>query len=240
MGSNFKKIFAESKLDASPSVVKSALPARWYDPAGARLTLLNSITIARQRRETLLRFNRLKTTHGAAKAAGLVGASLPTLWRWRKQFAAHGLSGLRPKQAHGGKRSPFAKLKLRAAAVCELERLVALTGSRAAAWWQFARTPNCPPAVARYVKRNGKAPAQFTAIGKVWPVTAQCYISADGRRIWVKIQRRAVFATLAALPPNFALDGSTYPHSPHSGLKLKMRPKRHCSALHKSGKASPN
>jgi transposase len=183
MGSIRQHNFAESRLDASP-FVPSALPARQRDPSGARVSLSPG-DIAMQRQATLQTFEKLAARRGVSKAAKMVGSSVPTLWRWQKAFAARGLRGLYPKTRSGGRQSAFAGLRLPFKAIREIERLAAATGSLAAAWRQFAGSPLCPSNVARYVQKHGKAPARLASVGWVRPVFPQCWVSADGRRLFV-------------------------------------------------------
>ena len=165
----------------------------------------NTATVAQRRHETLRRFNRLRKHHSAAKAARIVGSSAPTLWRWQKKFAARGLAGLRPKNFKAGRRSPFAGMRLSARAQSELERLTVECSPRAA-WLHFAKhSVACPPTVARYVQRTGRAPAQFSGVGRVQPVQARVFVSADGRRIFVKLPARGTLQAQLAVPPKFKL-----------------------------------
>ncbi len=202
MGANQKTDFAESKLDASP-LTKSALVARWSAPTGARLSF-SPAAIARQRLATLQSFDRLKD-RGAAKAAAMVGASIPTLWRWRKQFVARGLTGLKPKPAKGGRRSPFENVRLSAPAAREVEKLIVQTGSAAAGWMQFASSPLCPPLVARHIIQTGKAPARFADVGRVQPVAGRCFVSVDARRLLIRLPCQGTFLAAQALPVNLKL-----------------------------------
>lgn len=142
--------------------------------------------IAIIRLATLRRFAAIQKKHGAAKAADIVGASLPTLWRWRVRLKARGLAGLKPKPASGGRRSPFQRLRLPADSAREIERLAVEHGSRSAALRQFAGSPLCPPVLARYIARTGHMPARFDNFGRVTRSPAMFYASLDGRRCFIK------------------------------------------------------
>jgi hypothetical protein len=161
--------------------------------------------IASQRLATIQRFVRLQKRHSVAESAALVGASVTTLWRWQKKFAARGLSGLKPKPANGGRRSLYSKVRFLVAAVREIERLIVATGNRRAAWQQFAGSPLCPPSVARHIVQTGTVPARFTGLGRVNQVQAIVYQSADGRRLLVRLPCRGVITTALAVPAGFKL-----------------------------------
>lgn len=205
MGSKDKSNFAahQAGTDASPCK-NAALAVRWYDPTGAR-PLFSPQAIARQRHATLQSFKRLKVRRGVVKAAAMVGASVPTLWRWQKQFAARGLAGLQPKPASGGRKSPFSKVRFPSAAAREIERLIISTGNLPAAWQQFAGNPLCPPLVARHIIQTGKVPPRFADIGRVNPVKASCYISADGRRLLIRLPSQGTITASLVVPENFKL-----------------------------------
>lgn len=186
----------------------AARPAqRKRSPVALRsFSLERAKVIGRQRSETLLRFARLKKRHRAVKAASIVGASIPTLWRWQKQFEARGAAGLLPKNFNSGKRSPFKPLRLTAKDVRELELLTVEKNSSRAAWLRFANSsPACPPLAARYVQRTGKAPAQLAGVGRVSLVQARCYASADGCRLFVKLPCKGTLTARLSIPPGFKL-----------------------------------
>jgi hypothetical protein len=162
--------------------------------------------VGNRRRETLRRFGRLKKHHSAAKAAAIVGASVPTLWRWQKKLTARGIAGLQPKQFKSGRRSPFSKIRLTAKAVRDLESRIVEKNSPRAGWIAFANlSPACPPLVARQVLRFGRAPARFAAVGRVSPVQARGYVSADGRRLFIKLPCKGVLTAQLAVPPKLKL-----------------------------------
>jgi transposase-like protein len=142
---------------------------------------------ARQRHETLRRVILLQKKHSLADAAGIVGVSIPTLWRWRKKFTARGLAGLEPKPGGGGRRSPFQKIRLPVVALRELERLIVARGSAAAGWRQFGSRPLCPPLVARHVAKTGRAPYRLANLVQVNQVPAVVYASLDGKRLYVRL-----------------------------------------------------
>ena len=175
----------EFAVKQSASLVPRKVAVHRNAPSDARL-LISLSAIARQRLATLQRFLNLQGTHSAAKAAGLVGSSVVTLWRWRNAYAAHGLGGLKPKAASGGKPSEFSKVRLPGAASREIERLTGTTGNARAAWRQFAASQLCPPLVARYVIQHGKAPGRLSGVGRVMQLKADCYLSADGRRLLIR------------------------------------------------------
>ena len=202
MGSRKINFAAQAGTDASPCP-SAALVVHRYDPTDARLPISGK-AVAQQRAATLQKFAQLKACHGAAEAAALVGASLPTLWRWQVKFAARGLAGLQPKPASGGKPSPFAKVHFPVAAQREIEKLIVSTGNAQAAWQQFATSPLCPPLVARHIIQTGKVPARFASMGKVSQVQAACFISADGRRLLVAVPQGVLVSALA-LPTGFKL-----------------------------------
>ena len=165
--------------------------------------------IARQRHATLQTFVQLKGRRGGTKAAAMVGASAPTLWRWQKKFAARGLAGLKPKPASGGRRSLFSKVRFPVAAAREIERLIVAAGNRRAAWRQFAGSLLCPPLVARHIIHTGNVPACLDGFGRVSRVEAICYQSADGRRLLVRLPGRGAITTALAVPAGFKLSNPT-------------------------------
>lgn len=165
--------------------------------------------IARQRQAALLRFVQLRKWHNVAESATLVGSSVTTLWHWQNRFAAHGLAGLKPKPAYGGCRSIFSKVRFPVAAAREIERLIVAAGSRRAAWQQFAGSPLCPPSVSRHIIQTGKVPILFDGFARVSQVQARCYISADGRRLLVRLPCRGAITTALAVPAGFKLSNPT-------------------------------
>lgn len=208
MGSPLKKSFADAKLDASP-LKKSAPKARRDDPSGA--LHFSPVMIARQRLQSLKRFNQLRKTVGNKRAAKIVGSSVTTIWRWRKQVG-RGLRGLYPKPASGGRAARFALVKIPVAGQRELERLFAQGLTINAAWRQFANHPLCPPTVSRYVATHGKAPAPLAYVGRLIPVQAESFLSADGRRVWIRIATDTSFPVSAALPSNLTVERSAFAH----------------------------
>jgi len=182
-----------------PLIRSLASPARRLVPAGAR-------AIADQRRQTLLRFLHLAKFKGQARAARKVGASVTTIWRWRKRFKARGIAGLLTNASNSGRRSPFKQIRLTAAAVRKLEMLfVEHYPNRRAAWRQFANSPACPPLVARALHRSGRVPAALSAIGRVSPVKASVFMAADGGRLFAKLPSRTALTAKLYAPANFNL-----------------------------------
>jgi hypothetical protein len=181
---------------------------RQIDPSGGRLFISakRRMAIARQRRETIKRHTRLKKYHSSAKSAQIVGASLVSIWRWKKAFAARGLAGLLPKTARCGRKSPFLNLRLTKETLQVLEMChVEHPFSPRAAWQRFANSPSCPPLVARAVQRKGSAPAPLAGLGRVHLVQARVFASADERRLFVKFPVRGVLTAQIAVPPKFKL-----------------------------------
>jgi len=186
----------------------AAHTGRQPDPAGGRFSIsaARRMVIARQRLETLRRFSGFLKNHSTTKAARMAGSSVPTIWRWQKQLKARGLAGLLPKTSRCGRHSPFAKVRLTAAAVRELEMLhVEHAGNPRAAWQKFAKSPSCPPLIARAVQRSGKAPAPLIDIGRVGQVQARCYASTDNRRLFIKLPAKGVLTAQIAVPAKFKL-----------------------------------
>lgn len=179
-----------------------------HDPAGGPflISARRRQAIARQRLQTLENYSRLKKLHPTAEAARLAGSSMPTIWRWQKQFIARGLAGLLPRTARCGRPSLFKNVRLTAQAVRELELLhVEHSGSPRAAWQQFAKSPSCPPVMASYVRRTGRAPGPLAGIGRVSRVQARVLASTDQRRLFMKLPVRGVVMALIAVPPKFKL-----------------------------------
>jgi transposase-like protein len=211
--SNFGNGDTPGRQDASenpngPLNSTVATPGHGADPARGRFFLLSkarALAIARQRRQTLRRFIRLRKHYRLARAAQMVGASVPTLWRWHRQFKARGLAGLVPDHPGGGPPSIFAAIRFPVRAVRELERLRLETGNPRTAWRQFAYSPDCPPIVARHVQRRGRAPALLINLGKINPVKARVFVSADRRRVYVVLPTRGVVSGRIALPANLKL-----------------------------------
>lgn len=144
--------------------------------------------IALSRLSALRTVDQLRKQTSASRAANAVGVCRSTLWRWRKAFNAEGLSGLTPKFSNSGRRSAVAGVKFSPQAVMELERLTMETGSARRAWFQFVRGPHCPSAVAKLAFRG--IPAPVARLVKLRPLQGRCnvFVSADGRRLFVKIK----------------------------------------------------
>ena len=159
--------------------------------------------VARQRYATLQRFKQLNEKHNVATAAAMVGASAVSIWRWRRKYEAHGMAGLRPKPASGGRRSPFQNIRLPIAALRELERLIVACGSAAAGWRQFASSAVCPPAVADHIKKAGNAPLCLAGFARIKKVKADCFLSADSKRLYVKLPCRGAVTAAVAVPHGF-------------------------------------
>lgn len=168
------------------------------------LSKLHATAVAQQRRETLRRFEALSKRHPKYKAASIAGASTTNLWRWRKAYAKRGLAGLRPNYSKCGRRSPFADLRLTAAAVRALE-LLHVEHTPSQAWKNFADSPYCPPVVALCVRRMNRPPSLLAGVGRVNLVMARVYASADGSRLYVKLPARATITTKLTLPGIFKL-----------------------------------
>ncbi len=147
---------------------------------------LTSITI-NQRHATLQRYLQLKPEIGSAKAARAVGASVATIWRWQRAYDKHGLQGLQTNYHHCGRRSPIAGVRFTVKALRQVEQLVLQTGSVRAAWRQFATMPACPPVVARLVTGRKHLPESLARLVQLKPLQARCLMSADGRRVFVKL-----------------------------------------------------
>ncbi len=189
MGSNHKSTFAAPRLaDASP-LLTAAMLARRCDPSGARVKISSRqlISFAEQRFEALQKFQYLRKRHGSVKAAAMVGASVPTLWRWKKKLDARGKIALRPQKPNGGRKSPFGHLRLSIPAARRIELLTVQNGNSRAAWKQFAADPICPPIIARYILQHGVPPTRFSHLGRVNRIQAECFVSADGRRLLVRL-----------------------------------------------------
>jgi hypothetical protein len=164
-------------------------------------------TIGERRHETLRRYNRLLKHHTVEVAARKVGVSVPTIWRWKKQFSARGVAGLQPKKFKAGRPSPFEQVRLTPQALRDLEALqVQHVGNSRAAWLAFAKlNPACPLVVANYVQRRGRPPGPLAGLGRVNAVQARCYVSADGRRLFVKLPVRGILAAKLSVPGNVNL-----------------------------------
>ncbi len=147
-------------------------------------------TTINQRHAALQRYLQLKPEIGAAKAARAVGASVATVWRWQRAYDKRGIQGLQTKFHHCGRRSPIAGVRFTVKALRQVERLILSTGSVRAAWRQFATMPDCPPTVARLVTGRKHLPESLARLVQLKPLPARCLMSADGRRVFVKLQAR--------------------------------------------------
>jgi len=184
-----------------------AAPAACHDVSRGGRSSSSRKTVAERRHETLRRYRRLLKNHTAAVAARKVGASVPTIWRWQKLVSARGVAGLQPKNFKAGRRSPFEQVRLTPQALRELELLhVEHVGNAKAAWRQFAQfNPNCPLVVASYVQRRGRPPGPLAGLGRVTGIQARCYVSADGRRLFVKPPVRGILTAKLTVPGNVNL-----------------------------------
>ncbi len=181
--------------------------ARQADPSGAQFLISKARfkTVIERRHETLRRFQRLRKTKSAAAAARIVGSSLPTLWRWQKRLAAKGVSGLAPRNKPG-RPATFARINLSTRALREIELLILELNSPNAAWRQFARSSAlCPPAVATYVQRHGKAPTLLAGLGRIAPVQARVFVSSDRRRAFIKLAGKGTLSAQLKVPAKFNL-----------------------------------
>ena len=197
----------KNRDDASGPSHRAALAVSRDDPPDWQPLFSRSNTIAQRRHGVLQRFNQLRKTKSAAVAARLVGSSTPSLWRWQKRFAARGLAGLRPRNYKAGRPSPFAGIHLSAQAVREIEMFhVEQPRNHRAAWLKFAgRSAACPPTIATYVQRTGRAPEPFAGLGRIRPVQARAYVSTDGRRLFVKLPSKGTLTAALAVPQQFKL-----------------------------------
>lgn len=143
-------------------------------------------TIA-QRLTALQRYLQLRPQIGSAKAARAVGASVATIWRWQRAYDEHGSQGLRTHFDRCGKTSPIKGVRFTVKALRQVERLILETGSVAAAWRQFATRPDCPPRVAQLVTSRKQISQALVRLVQLKPVAARCLVSADGRRMFVKL-----------------------------------------------------
>ncbi len=183
----------------------AAIPARQPAPAGERLFIpaQRRLAIAQRRTETLKHFSKLRKRHDALKAAQMVGSSVPTIWRWQKQFKARGVAGLMPRTARCGRRSQFEPICFSKEAVQELELLRIEHASSRTAWRQFANSPICPPLAASAVRSLGMAPNRYADIGRIVPVHARVFASTDGRRFYVKLSGKVILLAQAVVPAKF-------------------------------------
>jgi transposase len=112
--------------------------------------------IARQKLATIRRVARyVRNGKSKAKAAQLVGTSVPTLWRDTKKFRAQGLAGLEPRFANCGRKSELARLRVPKWILCRVEHLALRQGCGVvAAWKKFSRTTDCPVALARRIRKS--------------------------------------------------------------------------------------
>ena len=143
--------------------------------------------IALKRLSTLRAFDHHKQGATAVAAARAVGCPGPTLWRWGKAYALNGLAGLVPRFANGGRRSAVAGIVLTEEQICEFERLHFEGGGFHGAWRAFLNSPKCPPAMARSGLKT--LPECVARQVKTWRLHARCSVSADGRRLFVRVNR---------------------------------------------------
>lgn len=128
-------------------------------------------TTAARAHEIALRRLQLLQIDGALRRKGLTvaesarecGSSVPTLWRYRKNYDAMGLEGLEPRFAFSGPPSALKKLGVTAETVREVQRLNAILESNQKAWRQFAKSPRCPPALAAFLESAKNIPLSLLA-----------------------------------------------------------------------------
>lgn len=138
---------------------------------------------------TLRSFLKLRQQGTCNRQAGrAVGVPWQTVYRWKKRFEQGGIDGLAPRYINCGRRSAVAGVRFSARAIRELERLLVETGGQNA-WQAFVKGPHCPPAVARLGLRS--MPAPVARLVKLTPLRVRCKVSADGRRVYVQVNRRA-------------------------------------------------
>jgi transposase len=207
-GKNSARVFKTKTQSASDerSFTKSPVArARTNDTSLARVSISSGHpdAIVARRRQTLLRFFNLKKTHSQVKASKMAGASVATLWRWRKAYQEKGVAGLRSKKFNSGRRSPFTGIRLSRQAMRELELLHVESSNSREAWRKFSRSPACPPMVARYVQRSGRAPASLASAGRVQHVQARVFVSAVSRRIFLKLPATSALIAKLQAPAKF-------------------------------------
>lgn len=107
----------------------------------------------RRRASRLAQFNDLvREGMSRADAAKAVRVSIATLWRWQERFNKDGTAGLTSRTHHCGRSSAAAQLPITPAVIDQVQRLAFALNSPEAAWRKFVEQPNCPAAIARFVR----------------------------------------------------------------------------------------
>jgi transposase-like protein len=126
-----------------------------------------SIT-ARQRFHLLERYNTARASGQTATAAARdLGSSATTLWRWHRALSQGGLPALAPQTARCGRTSVAETAGLDAAAIEIVRRLAVALASATLAWSAFAGLPQCPPKLARKIRRAKTIPPSLRNLAPV-------------------------------------------------------------------------
>ena len=145
--------------------------------------------VAQTRAMTLQSFIELRERGTCNRQAGrAVGVPFQTLYRWRQRFEQGGMEGLAPRHSNSGRRSAAAGVRLNSKAVRELEWLILEYGDQQRAWLAFVKSPACPPAVAGLGLRT--MPAPVARLVKLAPLPVCCRVSANGLRIYLKVNKK--------------------------------------------------
>lgn len=137
------------------------------------LSTLTSIT-ARQRFHLLERFNAARASGQTAMAAARhLGSSVTTLWRWQQALNQGGPPALTPQTARCGRTSVAKTSGLDAAAIEIVRRLAAALESATLAWRAFAGLPQCPPKLARQIRRSKSIPPSLLNLARMRRRTIQ-------------------------------------------------------------------
>jgi len=124
---------------------------------------------ARQRRTQIERYrNLVRAGTNQTNAARQVGFSRSSAFRWIKRLEAGGLAALAP-QAHG--RRPLAdQCGLTADVLQQLCRAVVAVGNIPRGFRMFARSPQCPPPLARIIRRSPSIPGSLRSLVALQPI----------------------------------------------------------------------
>jgi hypothetical protein len=190
----------------------------------------HALKIQRQRLAALNRMNRLvqggSTKSAAAKAARM---SLTTAWRLRRAFTVGGAPALLPKVITGrpGKIHP----KVSELSRSKAEGLALLQRSAKAGWIAFAKTRDCPPALAKYIQTNqASLPAAMLRAVRVRRVSVRLVLGPTLIALWARrgdLEGRAVAQDRAT--------GRGAATGRRGGYKASARGKRRAAPFKRAG-----
>lgn len=137
-----------------------------------RLNLSEAQTTALQRLNLLLRYRQLRADGMAAPdAAKACGSSIVTLWRYGRAFDSGGLESLQSRHDRCGRNPVADRSGLTPSLLKELQAICLALGSSKRGYQLFAQLPQCPPNLAKIVRRAKSIPPSLKHLVALKTVT---------------------------------------------------------------------